>query len=57
MDGDSFKFLEFNCDSPGGAFFSDLQVSFLQKLKIMEKLAEKYEFILNRQENVSFKLL
>jgi len=45
MEGDSFKFLEFNCDSPGGAYFSDLQVSFLRELKIMKKLEEKYEFV------------
>ena len=57
MDGDSFKFLEFNCDSPGGAFFSDLQVSFLQKLKIMEKLAEKYEFIFEPARECVFQTL
>lgn len=45
MNGDNFKFLEFNCDSPGGAYFSDLQVTFLQELKIMKKLEEKYEFV------------
>ena len=45
IDGSNFKFLEFNCDSPGGAFFADLQVSFLRELKIMKLLEKNYEFI------------
>ncbi len=42
--GDSFKFLEFNCDSPGGAYYSDLLRMGLENLSFIKKLSKKYKF-------------
>ncbi|HPZ08758.1 MAG TPA: glutathionylspermidine synthase family protein [Candidatus Eremiobacteraeota bacterium] len=57
MCGDTFKFLEFNCDSPGGAYFADLQVSFLKEIKVMKLLEEKYDFIFESSRDRVFETL
>ena len=40
----SFKFLEFNCDSPGGAYYSDIQTELLLDLPFMKELSLKWKF-------------
>ncbi|MBN1357096.1 circularly permuted type 2 ATP-grasp protein [bacterium] len=42
-DGD-YKFLEFNCDSPGGAYYSDIQWEALAKMEIFKRLNQNYIF-------------
>ena len=42
---EDFKFLEFNCDSPGGAYYSDIQWDALNRLSVYKKLGAEYRFI------------
>jgi glutathionylspermidine synthase len=44
MTEDSLKFLEFNCDSPGGAYFTDIQTGLLAETAPMNALMQKYSF-------------
>ncbi len=44
MEGDSLKFLEFNCESPGGAYFTDVQVGFLAETEPIRLMQRKYPF-------------
>ncbi len=39
-----FKFLEFNCDSPGGAYYSDIQWEVLSQTPVFRKLSETHTF-------------
>ncbi len=41
----NYQFLEFNCDSPGGAFYSDLQWEALIRMEVFKLLGSKYRFI------------
>lgn len=41
---EDFQFLEFNCDSPGGAYYADIQRELLAEMKVMKALAGKYSF-------------
>jgi glutathionylspermidine synthase len=45
MNNDDIKFLEFNCDSPGGAYYTDIQTDCLLGISIMKKLKKKYPLI------------
>jgi len=40
-----FKFLEFNCDSPGGAYYSDIHNELLRDLTVMKELYRRYRFV------------
>jgi len=44
-DDDDFKFLEFNCDSPGGAFYSDIQWAALNNLEVFKKMQSHHTFV------------
>ncbi len=44
MTEDSFKFLEMNCDSPGGAYYSDIQRDVLMEMKVFDELKKIYDF-------------
>jgi len=44
-DSGSYKFLEFNCDSPGGAYYSDIQWEVLNNLDVFKQMSERYEFV------------
>jgi glutathionylspermidine synthase len=43
MDDDYFKMIEFNCDSPGGPMYSDVQTDLLEDTPILKSLYEKYD--------------
>ena len=44
-DEGDFKFLEFNCDSPGGAFYSDLQWDALNTLRPFRVLSNRHNVV------------
>ncbi|MBU1626937.1 hypothetical protein KKB18_06160 [bacterium] len=54
MTEDRLMFLEFNCDSPGGALFADIQTECLLQISVMKELAKKYKFVI---ENYRDKVL
>ncbi len=41
----TYKFLEFNCDSPGGAYYSDIQWEALNRLEVFKLLSTEYKFV------------
>ncbi len=42
MNGDDFKFIEFNTDSPGGPMYSDVQTEIIEQNPVMDELRKKY---------------
>lgn len=40
-----FKFLEFNCDSPGGAYYSDIQWEVLRSTPVFKDLGSRHHFL------------
>ncbi|MBN2056393.1 hypothetical protein JW905_15830 [bacterium] len=42
---EDFMFLEFNCDSPGGAHYADIQVEELMELSLMKQLQRDFFFM------------
>lgn len=40
----SFKFLEFNCDSPGGAYYTDIQSELLLDFSVLRELSKEFVF-------------
>ncbi|OGL43549.1 MAG: hypothetical protein A2161_19330 [Candidatus Schekmanbacteria bacterium RBG_13_48_7] len=42
---DSVKFLEFNCDSPGGAYYADIQMEELYKISVLQEFSKKYKIV------------
>lgn len=44
LDGHDFKFIEFNCDSPGGPMYSDIQIELLESTPIMDALRQQFRF-------------
>lgn len=42
MEGDHLQFCEFNCDTPGGPGYSDIQVDLLLETPAMKELAKEY---------------
>lgn len=45
-EGDGgFKFLEFNCDSPGGAYYADIHNELTRDLSVMKELYRRYRFV------------
>lgn len=40
----SFRFLEFNCDSPGGAYYTDIQTELLLEFPVLRELTKTYSF-------------
>ena len=45
MDGDNLQFCEFNCDTPGGPGYSDIQVDLLLETHPMKAISKKYNII------------
>ncbi len=41
----TFKFLEFNCDSPGGAYYSDIQWDALNELEVYKSMRSRHPFV------------
>ncbi|MFC1850411.1 circularly permuted type 2 ATP-grasp protein [candidate division CSSED10-310 bacterium] len=46
MTPTSFKFLEFNCDSPGGAYYADIQTELLLDFSVIRELSKKFTFLI-----------
>ena len=44
LTDDSFKFIEFNCDSPGGPYWADILTDTLFETPVMKELRKKYWF-------------
>jgi hypothetical protein len=42
LRGEDLWFIEFNCDSPGGAYYTDIQTGLLAETEPLALLAEKY---------------
>ena len=45
MTGDDLQFCEFNCDTPGGPGYSDIQVDLLLETPPMKEITQKYTII------------
>ena len=53
MEGDELKFCEFNCDTPGGPGYSDIQVNLLFDTYPMKEIQKEYDVELDTfMENV-----
>jgi len=48
MSGDRLMFLEFNCDSPGGAYYADIQKECLLEISVLKELSRKYKFVIEK---------
>jgi len=57
MTEDRLMFLEFNCDSPGGAYYADIQTECLLEISVMRELAKKYRFRVERYRPKVFETL
>jgi len=57
MTPTSFRFLEFNCDSPGGAYYTDIQTELLLNFSVLRELAKKYRFRIKPYRPVVLKTL
>jgi hypothetical protein len=44
LTDDSFKFIEFNCDSPGGPYWADTLTDIIFETPVMKELQKKYWF-------------
>lgn len=45
MEGDSLQFCEFNCDTPGGPGYSDIQVDLILQTEPLIQLQKKYQIV------------
>jgi len=45
MEGDRLQFCEFNCDTPGGPGYSDIQVDLLMETPVMQRFTKKYNVL------------
>jgi uncharacterized circularly permuted ATP-grasp superfamily protein len=57
MTDDRLMFLEFNCDSPGGAYYADIQTECLLQISVMKELAKKYKFVIEKYREKVFNTL
>ncbi|MBN2384412.1 glutathionylspermidine synthase family protein [bacterium] len=46
MTPNSFRFLEFNCDSPGGAYYTDIQTELILNFSVLRELSKQYTFLI-----------
>ena len=57
INEDKIMFLEFNCDSPGGAYYADIQTQCLLEISVMKELAKKYKFVIENYRPKVFETL
>lgn len=57
MDGDSLKFLEFNCDSPAAVAYGHMQNEIFYQTFLVEALTDKYELTWYNRSRMMFDAL